>query len=348
MELFINGIRFSSEYFKGEQLNSPPLSNYEYNTLNFINDWLSDRETFQLKTSGSTGVPKEIGAPRTLLELSAQNTISFLGLQPSYNALICLNIDFIAGKMMLVRSLVQQMNMFVLAPSLNPFEVYQEDFDFAAVVPLQLEKWLQVQRYVDRINRWKKIIVGGAALSVSLRNKCLSLTPDLYETYGMTETISHIALKNIKTESFFTTVYDDLCLDIDERSCLKIKGEITGNKWLHTNDIVDLIDHKRFVFKGRADFVINSGGIKISPEEIEVLIAENLKINYNFVVSSVPDEVLGEALVLVLERSEEILLQFDFLDKYKRPKTIIRLAEFPLTNSGKIDRMKIKKIIFTS
>lgn len=348
MELFINGIRFSSEYFEGYHVIPPILPRYEYNTLIFINDWLSNKKTFQLKTSGSTGVPKEIGAPRTLLELSAKNTISFLGLRQGYNALICLNVDFIAGKMMLVRSLVQQLNMYVVAPNLNPFEIYQDDFDFAAVVPLQLEKWLLVPRYIDRINKCRKIIVGGAALSVSLRNKCLSLMPDLYETYGMTETFSHIALKNIKTESFFTTIYDDLCLEIDERSCLRVKGEITGYKWLQTNDIVEIIDQRRFELKGRADFVINSGGIKISPEEIEALIAENLQISSNFIVSSIADELLGEALVLVLERSDDISLQFDFLDKYKRPKKIICLEEFPLTNSGKIDRMMIKKIIFTS
>lgn len=346
MELHINGKAYQLSRLE-VYLSSPDLSGYDRDLLSFLAQWLSGQEDFDLQTSGSTGVPQTIRTTRHLLEYSALNTVRYLQLKAGDKSLICLHTHFIAGKMMLIRSLLAQLDMYVVSPNLNPFEIYPHDFDFVAVVPLQLEKWLMEPTYQLRLQRFKKVIVGGAALGGVIKSKCKLLDCEIYETYGMTETLSHIALKNIKKEDCFNLVYDDLLIDVDERSCLKIKGQITEDKWLQTNDMVRLVSKNAFEFVGRADFIINSGGLKINPLEIEEAIGIHYPDLGAIVASSVPDARLGEAMVLVVEGDSVPSLHFDFLEKYRRPRQIILLAKFPLTNSGKIDRKLIKKIIFT-
>lgn len=347
MELYINGKAYELSSLK-VYISTVDLPDYDRHILSFVDSWLSGLKEFVLQTSGSTGTPKTILTPRNLLEYSALNTVRYLQLNRGDKCLICLNTDFIAGKMMLVRSILAGLDMYVVAPHLSPFEIYPQDFDFTAVVPLQLEKWLKEPLYVQRLQRFKKIIIGGAALSATLKSKCIELAADIYETYGMTETLSHIALKNIKKETYFKSVYQDLLIDIDERSCLKIKGKITQDRWLQTNDLVQLIGDGSFEFVGRADFIINSGGLKINPLEVEEAIGLRYPDLGSLVVSAFPDDRLGEALALVLEAETTPVLDFSFLDKYKRPKHVFNLKKFPMTNSGKIDRKQIKKIIFTT
>ncbi|HTF81030.1 MAG TPA: AMP-binding protein, partial [Cytophagales bacterium] len=246
MKLYINGKFFSQEDISKPSASPLEVSVYEEAVLQFIRDWQSGQPYFTLFTSGSTGLPKRIEAPRAYLALSAQHTIDYLQLFPHFKSLVCLNTDFIAGKMMLVRSLILDMPTYVVAPHLNPFEVYSTAFDFAAVVPLQLERWLKNPIYIQKINEFKKIIVGGAKLNAKLKQACLSLQTDIYETYGMTETYSHIALRNLKSEVFYTVIYKDLQLDTDHRSCLKVKGALTQDQWLQTNDIVHIVNERQF------------------------------------------------------------------------------------------------------
>lgn len=313
--------------------------------LVFINQWLSGVQDFEFKTSGSTGPSKNIQVQRNQIELSAKNTLGFLGLEQGQKALVCLNAEYVAGKMMIARSLIGSLEMHICDPSENPFAIYDVQFDFTAVVPLQLYKWLGNMQEYSGLQHVKTIIVGGAALGVALEQQCKVLTGRIFETYGMTETLSHVAMREVGTQEAFAPVFEDLLLGQDERNCLKIKGAITQNEWLQTNDIVQLGSDNNFVINGRADFVINTGGVKVSPEAIERQIKLHLQLENEFVISSMPDDQLGEKLVLVIEAELSAInfSNFDFLPKYMKPKKLVCLPEFPKTNSGKIDRKQIKK-----
>lgn len=314
------------------------------------------------KTSGSTGTPKEIYFSKDKLQFSANNTINFLGLQTTDKALINLNIDFIAGAMMLIRCLEANMNFKVIEPSANPFENIKnnEEFSFYSFVPQQLSNIIVDKSNIEKLNKAKAIIVGGAAMSDELIAHCQDIMCPIYSTYGMTETISHIALKQInghnKSDSF--KLLQGFEIGTDERDCLSVKSFITDNKWITTNDIVTIDENKKsFKFLGRFDDVINSGGIKIFPSEIENLVSiyfsEN-KIQLNYFVSSLQDEYFGESVCLFIEskiQDEELknnLLAFlkQNLHSYKIPKKIYFISQFEFTPTLKIDKRKtISKFI---
>lgn len=329
-----------------------------------IEKWNQNTDNeYIFKTSGSTGIPKEIHLTKEKLAFSANNTIQFLGLQNTDNALINLNIDFIAGAMMLIRCLEANMDYKIIEPSGNPFEdIYQnEEFEFYSFVPQQLSNILTNKSNVEILNKAKAIIVGGAAMSEELIANCQQITCPVYSTYGMTETISHIALKLIngpnKSDSF--ELLNGFEIETDERDCLSIKSFITDNEWITTNDIVTIDDNKKsFKFLGRFDDVINSGGIKIFPNEIENLVnkyfSDNNIIHLNLFVSGLQDEYFGESVCLFIEsniQDEELknnLLAYLklHLHSYKIPKKIYFTTKFKLTPTLKIDKKgTIKSLI---
>ncbi len=316
----------------------------------FINAWQADKQKFTINTSGSTGTPKSITITRKQMLASIENTKKAFGLLKGDAALICINTAYIGGLMMLARSLEIGMEMTILEPAANPFTGIstKKHFDFIALVPLQLEAILN-SSHAHRLNSCKAIIIGGAAVNVHLLEKLQQATSPIYATYGMTETVSHIALKRLNGEkkADVFTAFDNVMLSQDDRGCLVIQGAITNHEKIITNDKVELLNGKQFNLLGRIDHVINSGGVKIQIEQLESKLANILKGNnfsHPFFITSKLDEKLGEKVVLCLE-SENVLdtdkiLSFLklSLDKFEVPKEIIILSQFERTETGKVRR----------
>jgi O-succinylbenzoic acid--CoA ligase len=329
-----------------------PADDYEHATISFIGEWLNQSATFYLKTSGSTSAPKTIEIGRAQMEASARATIKALQLKSGDRALICINTSMIGGKMMLVRALIEGLNAYIVPPSSDPFKSIPDhfEFDFTAIVPLQLETILSNAESTARLNKLKAIIVGGAAVSESLQARLQTLTVPIYSTYGMTETVSHIALKllNGPHRSDYYKVLEGIETKLDSRGCLEIKGAITNHQWITTNDLVQFHSEKEFTWIGRIDNVINSGGIKLQIESIEGKINKLLKqhgILGNFFLTKAADTKLGEALAFYYEGPEtlkEPILQIfkKELPKYEVPRYFIVCKSFHYTASGKIDKLK--------
>lgn len=317
--------------------------------FDFILDWQSGKPSFQLFTSGSTGKPKAITIHRNQMIASAKRTINALNLENGISALMCMNASFIGGKMMLVRAMEFDWDLTVLVPSNNPAQYLSKDsqFNFMALVPMQLENIIAHDSGTQILNQTESIIVGGAPVSNGLRKKLNSITAKVYNTYGMTETISHIALMPLNgpnaSEQF--KILEGIEVETDVRNCLKIKGDVTNNAWIQTNDVVEL-NGQYFQWLGRADFVINSGGIKIHLDQLEKQISDILKTEA--ILVKIKDTLLGESYALVIneerhEPTESIQANLkSALPKYHSPKVILKVEHFLRTESGKIDRIAIK------
>ena len=299
----------------------------------FILDWFDGKSYIELSTSGTTGVPKKIQIEKQAMVHSALATGNFFGLHPGDKALHCLPTKFIAGKMMFVRSFILGLELDYVAPSSHPLENSTANYDFVAMVPLQVENSLK------ELSNVKKMIVGGAKMSASLEKSLLHLKTEIYETYGMTETITHIAAKKLGEKAF--TILPNVTIYQDERKCLLIDAPKISKQTIVTNDIVELVNDKQFIFLGRIDNVINSGGVKLIPEQIEAKLAG--KIHSRFFVTGFKDPVLGEKLVLIIEGDKQNLdaAVFDSLDKFEKPKEVFYVPVFTETGNGKIKRKEI-------
>ena len=340
-----------------------PENEFEEKVISFLQDWFSDSETVSVQTSGSTGIPKVFEIEKKRMLNSAKMTCDFLGLKEGDTALLCLPVQYISGKMMLVRAIERKLKVIISVLSSAP-EI-SENVEFCAMTPLQ------VQNSLDKIHFIKNLIIGGAAVSEKLKNEIFttlqfSNSPTrIFETYGMSETLSHIALKQISPvqENYFT-ILNDVEISVDERNCLKIFAPKLNPEILQTNDIVELMhfdsaqgDKKQFKFLGRFDNVINSGGVKIFAEELENLVKKH--IDRDLVFLGKPDETLGEKLILVIEdelfsescqseRSRRLKSQISnlkFENKFHIPKEIFFLEKFPRAENGKVLRKEILKLI---
>ena len=330
-----------------------PRTEFEKKVLQFLQDWFSDSETVSVQTSGSTGIPKVFEIEKKRMLNSSKMTCDFLGLKEGDTALLCLPVQYISGKMMLVRAIERKLKVIISEPSSTP-EISQNT-DFCAMTPLQ------VQNSLDKIHFIKNLIIGGAAVSENLKSQLTSsiqhpASNKIYETYGMSETLSHIALKQISPvqENYFT-IFNDVEISVDERNCLKIFAPKLNPEILQTNDIVELMhfdsaqcDKKQFKFLGRFDNVINSGGVKIFAEELESLVKKH--IDRDLVFLGKPDETLGEKLVLVVEgeNDEDLkseILNLKFENKFHSPKEILFLEKFPRAENGKVLRKEILKFL---
>ena len=331
-----------------------PENEFEEKVISFLQDWFSDSKTVSVQTSGSTGIPKVFEIEKKRMLNSAKMTCDFLGLKEGDTALLCLPVQYISGKMMLVRAIERKLKIIISVPSSAP-EISQ-NIDFCAMTPLQ------VQNSLNKIHFIKNFIIGGAAVSEKLKNEIsttlqFSNSPTrIFETYGMSETLSHIALKQISPvqEEYFT-VLNDVEISVDERNCLKIYAPKLNPEILQTNDIVELMhfdsaqgDKKQFKFLGRFDNVINSGGVKIFAEELESLVKKH--IDRDLVFLGKPDETLGEKLILVIEGKNEEHLKskiynLEFPSKFHIPKEILFLEKFPRAENGKVLRKEILRIL---
>lgn len=288
---------------------------------------------------------------------SASLTREALHLQPGNSALLCLDTAFIAGKMMLVRSFITNMRIVAVNPAMNPFKALpvNEAVDFTALVPSQLDEILHSPE-AERLNSIKNILIGGAALSDETCALLPSFTTHFYATYGMTETVSHIALQRLNGSSAtpFFQLLPGIGISYDERKCLVIDASYLPDK-IVTNDLVEIIDAEHFKWLGRIDNVINSGGIKIIPEKIErdlKKVFDKLSIQNAFFIGSIPDVKLGNIVVLLiegdLERSQLEHLKSavrNALGPYENPRIVYSSLQFVYTKSGKIDRGETIRLI---
>ncbi|AKH93247.1 AMP-binding protein [Elizabethkingia anophelis] len=329
--------------------NLKPQNDFDEKVENFLEEWFSDSETVEVQTSGSTGIPKKFPIEKSRMLSSAEMTCNFLNLKEGDSALLCLPVEYISGKMMVVRSVFRKLKLTIAEPKLDPLKNIKEPTRFCAMTPLQVENSL------DKIHLIENLIIGGAAVSESLKKKlsdileCKQATSKVYETYGMSETLSHIGLKQIypEGEDYFT-LFDGVDISLDDRGCLQILAPKINSELLQTNDIVDVLNPKQFRFLGRADNVINSGGAKIFPEQLEALVKKH--ISNEAVFMGIPDEVLGQKLILVIEADENEILRYQVLDvKYEKPfhkpKEIVFVSKIPRTPNGKVNRGELLKLI---
>lgn len=346
-----------------------PQTPYETDTLAFCRAWLSGQTDFMLHTSGSTGTPKPIQLTRAQMQASAYLTGQTLGLRAGDTALVCLNIHYVAGIMMLVRGLELGLPMTVIEPMGNPligFDPATTPFAFTALVPLQLQTILaSTPDKLPILNGMKAILVGGAATSPALDQSLQRITAPVYATYGMTETVSHIALRRLNgpTKSDVFTALDGVVLGTDERGCLHIRSAATNFERIQTNDVVELPDGIHFRLLGRADTIINSGGVKIQPEQVEQLISDVLSqagLFWRVIVVGRPDDWLGQRVTAIYEIIDPMELS-DFeahqstiadairnqINPYAVPKdSFFSLDTFVETATGKIDRKATEAAVF--
>ena len=336
------------------------LTQVQQNIVIFCRNWLNNTSGFEVKTSGSTGEPKTIFINRKQALASVAMTQAALGLREGWHSLVCLDTETIAGKMMLIRSLEIGMNMHIVSPTSNPFKQFNKftQIDFVAMVPLQIAQII-ADGDLEKLNSARAILVGGTSIGKGLEQQMQSITCPIYNSYGMTETVSHIALRLMNTlqKQLAYQKLENIEIAKDARECLSIKGTVTNNEWLETNDVVELLPNGYFQILGRIDNVVNSGGVKIQLEAIEKLIADffyRQTISNKFFLTSLPNPTLGLQLVLVMEgevwikeKQNELLNSLHQLcPKYKAPKLVFFVKHFLETKSQKIDRIATRKLIY--
>jgi o-succinylbenzoate---CoA ligase len=332
------------------EVNPNDLPEFAQAAFSFCKSWLEGEKTFFQSTSGSTGAPKQISISRFQMEASARGTGSFFKTDSNSTLLSCLNPAYIAGKMMLVRALVWNCEIYLVEPSSNPLSKVNRDFDFVAMVPLQVEASLEDENSLQKLKSIQHLIIGGAPISSKLKSNLVENGIIAWQTFGMTETVSHIALAEIGKNELLYHILPEVEIGQDSRGALWIKSEMSGPDTIQTNDLIELRSKTSFVWLGRVDFVVNSGGIKLFPELIEQKAEEVIEeifpgISYFFFGEK--DEQLGEKMVLFLEATAsssrtKILKErlADVLGKYELPKKIYFSPKFARTESGKINRLK--------
>ena len=341
----LNGLQYSSiellEFAKDLENKG---THYEINIGVFLQQWLEDKDTVNVKTSGSTGKPKEISLYKHQMVNSAKATGVFFKLGENTTSLLCLPSNYIAGKMMLVRAMVLGWNLHIVAPQKDALTQYDNDYDFVAMVPYQ------VAHSIAALNKVHKLIIGGGAISKELDAKLQEVDTEVFATYGMTETITHIAVRRINglAKSNHYTALPNVKFIIDERGCLTICAPEISVENVITNDVVNLISPTSFEWLGRFDNVINSGGIKMHPEQIEEKLSTFLELP--FIITSEKDTKLGERIILIFENKEkknppDFSEAFSYLTSYERPKKVYAFSKFPFTETGKINRLEVISLL---
>ena len=341
----LNGLQYSTsgllEIAKGLEKSGV---HYEISIGKFLQQWLDENDTIFVKTSGSTGKPKDIKLYKNQMVNSAKATGVFFKLGENTTALLCLPSNYIAGKMMLVRALVLGWDLHIVAPAKDALTQYDNDYDFVAMVPFQVEHSLKA------LNKVHKLIIGGGTVSKELNDKLQEVETEAFATYGMTETITHIAVRRINglAKSSTYTALPNVKFQKDERGCLVIQALDISEESIITNDVVNLISPTSFDWLGRIDNVINSGGVKLYPEQIEKNLAAFIELP--FIITSEKDKELGERIILIFENNGEqktpnFSKAFSKLNKYERPKKVYTFSKFPYTETGKIKRAEVVDLL---
>lgn len=311
----------------------------------FINALENKEQEFHFKTSGSTGKPKDYYFSFEQLQISAQQTIEAFGLT-SRDVLLCpFSMNYVAAKMMVARAFFLGAQLVFVGPTANPLLVaLKEQITFGAFVPLQLQNILDQKQSIEKLNTIKRSIIGGAQVSLKLENEIKQkVKSKLFHTYGMTETLTHVAIRKLGANDEQYRALRDVIFKTDSEGKLQIKSPI-NNEWLKTNDLV-VLSGSAFRWQGRADLVINSGGHKISIDALERLFNSQLIENQVF-ICGLESNVLGEECVMLVDDAQFDLADFDKvkvgMHKYEIPKKLVFLKVFPMLENGKIDRVKLK------
>lgn len=316
----------------------------------FLDEWNSDGDRVLVHTSGTTGKPKPMWVEKRRMLNSARITCDFLGLQPGDTALLCMPLDYIAGKMVVVRALERGLRLVSVKPSGHPLATVDEELTFAAMVPLQVYNSLRVPVERERLMAVKHLIIGGGAIDDAMAQELLCFPNNVWSTYGMTETLSHIALRRISGSdaSQWYTPFDTVSVAQTTDGCLMIDAPLVHDGVLVTHDRVEMREDaetgwRQFRILGRKDNVIDSGGVKIQIEEVEAALRPFISTPY--AITKAKDEKFGEIVVLVSESDDTDALR-DICEKrlprYWQPRRYEHLAKIPMTETGKIARKKLE------
>lgn len=307
-----------------------------------ILNYLDDTGEMSLRTSGSTGTPKIIALSKKSMRLSARKTGQKFRLKPGMTSYNCLPAKYIAGKMMVIRALELGLDQVLVAPTIKVDTSFNNEIDFAAMIPMQVSYLLESERsFMEQISC---LIIGGAPITLQLKEQLSNLRTQSFATYGMTETITHVAVAPLKNQSW-PLVYEALpgIRFYNDEGQLVIHADHLDVKEVKTRDMVALKDEFHFKWLGRADNVINSGGVKVSPEVLEQKLSHNIKDP--FFVSSIPDEATGDKVILLIEspgyNEKEYAILKRHLSKFnsgERPQTVFFIPQFRRTETGKILR----------
>ena len=314
----------------------------------FVQEWQNDEPTVWVHTSGSTGTPKPMQVEKKRMEASARLTCSFLGLKEGDSALLCMPLQYIAGKMVVVRSLVAGLNLIPVAPNGHPLKDLKEVPTFAAMIPMQVYNTLQVPEERAKLMKIKHLIIGGGAIDEALANDLKSFSNHVWSTYGMTETLSHIALRKLNGQdaSDWYTPFDNVRIRLSEEGTLIIHAPNVCAEELTTNDIAEINGEGKFRILGRKDNTINSGGVKIQIEQVEGLLKKHLDIPFQ--ITARKDAKFGEIVVLIYNKvgNEANIRQVceNTLPTSWVPKAYIPVDELPMTGTGKPDRVSARRI----
>ena len=317
---------------------------WERDVYRFIGTWFDTSDIVCQWSSGTTGQKKKLLLPKKSMVASARNTCEFFGLKGGDTALLCLPVDYIAGKMMVVRAIFAKMNLVLAEPSGTPDLSGFENIDFCAMVPLQAMALIEKGHGLQKI---RKLIIGGAEIHRDLERKLRGLSTEVFATYGMAETCSQVAIRMVNgaRNALPYVAMAGIKLSIDERNCLVVGASYLDNPVV-TNDVVQLVDNKTFCWRGRFDNLINSGGVKIVPEEIETIVSG--KTGRDCAVLALPDKKLGHKVVLVIEEkgekiAKETVMKMirENISLHSRPKKIYFVERFPRNGNYKIDRAEL-------
>jgi len=316
----------------------------------FLHEWHNDKSTVWVHTSGSTGVPKPMQVEKKRMMASARLTCQFLGLQKDDSALLCMPLQYIAGKMVVVRSLVAGLRLIPVPPCGHPLKDLKEAPTFAAMIPMQVYNSLQMPEEKELLKQIKHLIIGGGAINKTLANALKDFPNQVWSTYGMTETLSHIALRRLNGQeaSDWYTPFNNVRIRLSKENTLIIDAPQVCAEELITNDIAEINEEGQFHIIGRKDNIINSGGIKIQIEEVESRLREFLSVDIQITAS--PDAKFGEIVVLLYNKvgNETNIRRVceETLPAYWVPKRYIAIEELPLTGTGKPDRAKARRIAY--
>ncbi len=343
----MSNIYLSDKRFSSDELQHPLFANHMHPALKLAHAWLTGSETFDFHTSGSTGTPKEITCSRNQVSASINRTLKYFGLNQTDHFYCGLSTETIAGGMMVLRALVANADLTLDVPGSKNLENLPANhpYTFGSFVPMQLYGMENNKRMQENLHRFSILLVGGAAIRHEMEKYFSPIDhPTVFQTYGMTETLSHIAVRRLGKDPYYSLL-PGIEIKQDSRNCLSIKADVTNEEWIQTNDLVSLIDSNTFNLLGRLDEVINSGGFKVHPEKVEKVLSVWLK-EFQFFVCGIPDEKLGETVTLVIEGNE--ILDLEILRKqcgselhpFEFPKKCIAIPSFIKTTSGKTDRLK--------
>lgn len=307
----------------------------------FVEEWESESPFLRAHTSGSTGKPKEISLLKEDMRSSALATLKFFGINETSTLALPLSPDYIAGKMQIVRAIEAECSLIVEPPSSRPFREWKGGrITLLPIVPSQLDGLTESAAFSLADN----IIIGGAPLRPEQEDRLIEAGVKAWVTYGMTETCSHVALRRVGEECF--VALPGFSFSTDQRGCLVIESTTLSAGLFVTNDMVSIQSPHSFRWLGRYDNVINSGGVKIHPEEIEKVMAPLLPAGTTAYVTSRRSERWGEEAVIVTDSPavDDGFLEIirPLLSPRHCPKAVIHVPEIGRTpSSGKIVRLKL-------